>query len=325
MALVACTPSRQNGPWATYSIIRLALVRLQSQRCHSIEDAESCEIPAQLLEFQGGNMKKIIFTILISLFAETLFPMWTLAAPDQYLGDTVVYEATPVQPNVLIILDTSGSMNDLVLPGNPYNPATAYPVTNACEGGNKACQSNTVYRCLAFGLDCDNWVAHVTNASSVATSCPSSSANPYQSLTTTGQWNSGDRRLRTNGTCTSGTGIYAVGNWINWRSQLGGAPRPKIDVAKVVLTNLLNSTTGVRFGVMVFNHNQGGHLISDNGYTAEIKDMDALFSGPSTNRQALTAAVNGLDAENWTPLAETQFEAMRYFQGGQTAFNGTFI
>ena len=40
-----------------------------------------------------------------------------------------------------------------------------------------------------------------------------------------------------------------------------GADSKRIDVAKEVVNDLINMTTGVRFGVMRFNNNQGGRLI----------------------------------------------------------------
>ena len=51
-----------------------------------------------------------------------------------------------VQPNVMILLDSSGSMDDEV-PSNPYDPNTTYPVINKC--GNPAtspCDSVKVYK-----------------------------------------------------------------------------------------------------------------------------------------------------------------------------------
>jgi type IV pilus assembly protein PilY1 len=269
------------------------------------------------------KIKTWILTILVSVWAVTIFPQVLLATPDQYMGDTSIYSGntTNVEPNVLIILDNSGSMNDTVVNGDPYSPATIYSPFNACGGA--ACQTNAVYRCTSFGAQCNNWVLHVANVSSVTTSCGGS--NPRNSLLTTGQWNSNRRSLRTNGTCSSsGSGIYGLGNWINWATSVG-APRPKIDVAKEVVTSLVSSTSGVRFGLMIFNtNNQGGHIVSYNGYTADVKDMDAIFSGTTTNRQALMDAVGSIVASTNTPLGETLFEAMRYYSGQQAAFSGSF-
>jgi type IV pilus assembly protein PilY1 len=272
------------------------------------------------------KLRTVIRSVVMGAVATLFFMPRLAAAVDTYPGDTAIYETNnaEIEPNVLIILDTSQSMNDDVLPGDPYDPSMAYPVSNACES-NSACNSNTVYKCTAFGLECGNWVSHVDNVSTVSTSCPNSSANPYDSLTTTGQWNSSNRALRTTGACTNGTGIYALGNWINWRQQTG-PPQPKIDIAKEVVTNLISSTQGVRIGMMVFNNNQGGTFLTDgtSGYTTYVNDMDAFFSGSTTNRQALINTIPSITANSWTPLAESLFEAMRYYQGGQTAFNGSF-
>ncbi|MCI0528514.1 MAG: hypothetical protein L0Y56_13830, partial [Nitrospira sp.] len=133
------------------------------------------------------KIKTIILSIWVGVLTTTFFSPQMVAALDQYVGDTAIYSgnSADIQPNVLIILDNSGSMNDPTLPGDPYVAATSYPIANACEGGTAACATNAVYRCTAFGLECGNWVNHVANISSVATSCPSSSANPYNSLTTT--------------------------------------------------------------------------------------------------------------------------------------------
>ena len=49
-----------------------------------------------------------------------------LAAPDQYPGDSAIYGVqAPLQPNVLVIIDDSGSMGDSVLAAD-YNPAATY-------------------------------------------------------------------------------------------------------------------------------------------------------------------------------------------------------
>lgn len=274
-------------------------------------------------------MKKIFFIIMLlgwSVLYNTAYSAITdPSVLDQDKGDTVIYggaPATTIQPNVLIILDTSGSMNDETLPGSPYDPATTYASANAC--GGQPCVAATVYKCTAFGLECGNWTAHVANVSSVTTSCGGS--NPYNSLTTTGQWNSSSRRLTTAGGCANGNGIYATGNWVNWRQQVG-SPRPKIEIAREVVTNLVNSTFGVKFGLMVFDTtgSQGSEIrtatVSGSTYTATVKDMDAIFSGATTNRQALVTAVSGITASGWTPLAESLYEAKSYYKGEASAFN----
>jgi len=281
-------------------------------------------------------MKKIIAIFGISLVLTFLHSSDVLADPDQYVGDTSIYggNSAPLEPNLLIILDTSGSMNDEALPGNPYGGHSVdYSNINGC--GANPCVRDTVYKCTAWGLECGNWVAHIASSSpgvggvnNVNTSCPSG-VNPRNSLITTGMWNSGSKRLTTSGACSNGSGIYATGNWINWRGQQG-VLRPKIDIAKSVVTNLLDSTFGIKIGLMIFNNNQGSKIYSasvgGSTYVATVKHMDDIFSGTTTNRQALVTAVSNIDADSWTPLAESLFEAMRYYRGGPSAFaNSTGI
>lgn len=239
-------------------------------------------------------------------------------ALDQFPGDTVIYGASTesIQPNVLIILDNSGSMADTIVSGNPYNPSTVYPATNGCQG--QPCETNKVYKWRAIeGI----WVNYINDVSSV--SCTTA----HDSLVQTGTYQG---RLRTNGTCSQTSGSFALGNYINWLTASGGL-RPKIDVAKQVLTNLVNTTSGVRFGLMIFNQSNGGHIagVGDsygyNGYNAYIKDMDAMFSGSTTNRTALVNTINNVDPSTWTPLAETLYEAMTYYKGARTEFNGSYV
>ncbi|HET8761683.1 MAG TPA: vWA domain-containing protein, partial [Nitrospiria bacterium] len=266
-------------------------------------------------------MNTILRTLLLAAVA-LIAPALATAAPDFYVGDTAIYGGAPanVDPNVVILFDTSLSMNDATLPENPYDPGTTYAAASGC--GGQPCVTNTVYKCTAFGLECGNWTTNTVDVSTVTTSCPVGT-NPKNSLLTTGQWNSSRKKLQTSGACASGNGIYALGNWINWRSSLPpGAFSPKIDIAKQVVTDLLNSTTGIRFSLFDFNNNQGAKVLDgSNGYRATVKDMDALFDATTTNRDALVYAVNkDIVADSWTPLAESLYEVGRYYQGKVSAF-----
>ncbi|MDP2689610.1 MAG: PilC/PilY family type IV pilus protein, partial [Deltaproteobacteria bacterium] len=219
-------------------------------------------------------------------------------------------------PNVLVILDNSGSMSDEVVTGDPYNPATTYGETSACQG--QPCEANKVYRWRAVE---QVWQGFINDAGTIT--CTSAST----SLSTTGTYQG---KLKTNGTCTGFlTASFAMGNYINWLAQAGGT-RSKMEVAKEVLVDLLNSTYGVKFGLMVFNNVNGGRILGVgdsygwNGYDAYVQDMDTVFTGATTNREALVNSVNNIVPNTWTPLAETLYEAMRYFKGDQTYFNGSY-
>jgi type IV pilus assembly protein PilY1 len=252
---------------------------------------------------------------IIAVLGMMLLPCAALANPDEYVGDTAIYggETAEVKPNVLFILDTSGSMDNEVALGGSYEPDLASPYAGICN-------PETVYKCTEFGLKCENWVSVVEDVDNV--SCSFFGTNVQQILKTTGQWNSNWRKLNEDGSCSWGSGIYALGNHINWVEQTGGE-QPKIEVAKEVLSNLVASTEGVNFGLMVFRYEDGARFFTSSaGYSTQVKDMDEIFSGTTTNREALVSAISGITAGTWTPLAESLFEAMRYYQGGVSEITG---
>jgi len=258
--------------------------------------------------------------VLVLIISVALWSSISFASPDQYPGDTSIYggAVSATQPNVLIIIDTSGSMSDTV-PGSsePYNPATTYPSLNKCNYAS--CVANKVYNASDNSL-------FLNSVDSVTTSC--NSVNPQDLLKTTGQYSG--RRLNNDGTCaTKKTRTYILGNYINWLNGPGKTTyKQKIIIAKDVVKNIIQSTNSVKFGLMRYRtDNEGGQFISasvaGSNYLTTVKNMDDIFTGTTTNRDALSAAVDTMTANGNTPLAETLYEAMRYFSGGHTAFGNT--
>lgn len=263
-------------------------------------------------------MRHTIFTM--GMIASALsWSSLSFAAPDQYPGDTSIYggAVAAMQPNVLIIIDTSGSMSDTV-PGSsePYNPATTYPALNKCNGSS--CTAGKVYNASDNSLFLDN-------ANSVTTSC--NSVNPQDLLKTTGQYSG--RKLNNDGTCASRKSrSYVLGNYVNWLNGPGRTTyKEKMIIARDVVKEIVRSSNGVNFGLMRYNSSEGGRFVatsvSGSTYVSTVKNMDDIFTGTTTSRAALISSVDTLSASGWTPMGETLFEAMRYFSGGKTAFSNT--
>ncbi len=273
-----------------------------------------------------------------ALLLAVAYPRTGQAGPDLYAGDTTIYGGAPVvlEPNVLIIIDTSGSMNDPV-PGAAYDPATDYtPSTGAkyCKnssGANIVCATNDIYDSSRPPI----FFYH--DVSTVATLC-SNGDTPQSNLQTYGIY-TGNQLSNIDGTCISTrrgrrrSGTYQTGNYVNWLNTVGGSTA-KITIAQNVVKDLIASTHGVRFGLMQYHptgsgSNQGAEFIAQSylgsTYTTTIQDMDDPYTGSSTttNRYALMAAVTALTANGDTPLGESLFEAMRYFQGGAPGFGST--
>ena len=85
-------------------------------------------------------------------------------------------------------------------------------------------------------------------------------------------------------------------------------------------TRLLSKLSGVNVGLMRYSRNGGsGDLEARGGMVAyPVSPIEA-------NRQALIDAVNSWDADGFTPLSETLFEAYRYFTGGGVGFGNISV
>src|SRR5690606_8407879 len=90
-------------------------------------------------------------------------------------------------------------------------------------------------------------------------------------------------------------------NYLNWHF---GPPvsTSRLQVVKDVASGLANSINGINIGLMRYNVEHGGTLMHPVGDVAD-------------NRTELLAAINGMSISGHTPMAETLYEAARYFLG----------
>lgn len=85
----------------------------------------------------------------------------------------------------------------------------------------------------------------------------------------------------------------------------------RIDIMKEVMTNLVNSVTGVNIGLMRFSSNGDGGMVA-----TAIDDIGPVSAtGPGTQRHIFIDELNNMTASGNTPLSETFYEAVMYFQG----------
>jgi len=107
---------------------------------------------------------------------------------------------------------------------------------------------------------------------------------------------------------------YAVwdGNWLNWFQSDGTVATMRIDVVKDVATNLIDNIDGVNVGLMRFSRNAGS---TDDGgpVLQEMRDVEQI-------REQMIDTINALPANGWTPLSETLFEAGQYYAGRSVVF-----
>lgn len=95
-------------------------------------------------------------------------------------------------------------------------------------------------------------------------------------------------------------------NYLRWHHnpKIPTVSKSRIEIAQESVTNLINSSPNVDFGLQVFNYDEGGRIVF------------GITESNLTSRAAILNLVNNnLNAVNWTPLCETLYEASRYFAG----------
>jgi type IV pilus assembly protein PilY1 len=226
-----------------------------------------------------------IMKILLSIFL--LLGIYQINS--SFAHDTDLYMASGqgVAPNILIIFDNSGSMNDDVQTGF-YDPNVTYPGSSV--------PTQVYYKSGS------NWLFFANSISDVA--C----ASARTALTTQGNYIG-----NTNASCKGTSRTLRTGNYRNYIASGGDQYDTKLHIAKTVITGFLNSINGVRLGIMEFNttspYDKGGHLQSP------ITDLS------DAGKIQLTTDINNIVATTWTPLAKTLYEAGLYFKGGPGYFD----
>jgi type IV pilus assembly protein PilY1 len=231
---------------------------------------------------------KIIFIIFILLKFCLL--------QSSFADDTDLYMASGegVEPNILIMFDNSGSMNDEVQTrfysdGTTYDPLVV-PIANR----------DTVYRKQG-----NNFTFFAASIDAVACSFARTA------LRNTGHYSGG-----TTSTCGGTSRTLWTGNYRNYIASGGDQYETKLYIAKQVITDFLNAINGVRLGAMVFNAPAGGTNNSEGGHI-----QTTIKSLTDTGRAELISDINAIVATTWTPLAETLYESGLYFKGGASYFN----
>jgi len=213
-----------------------------------------------------------------------------------WADDTEIYGTvtnSSLEPNVMIIFDSSGSMDTADVPGESYDPMGVYAGSYT---------DDAVYVRKLSGWFNYTWQLFAASISDL--NCSSVSDLLMVQGYATGRINGSSR----NYTCSSSRRsrkTLRLGKYMNYIESGVGATRRRIDVAKDVVKDLLDRTTGVRFGAMRFNYDEGGEVIAECG----------------TDTATLKSRIDGISAQGWTPLAETLAEAGLYFAGMDSWFN----
>jgi len=280
--------------------------------------------------FQGNRSLRRIRATVAGLVA---FGLGLPTVGSAQEGDTVLF-STIVPPNVILVMDNSGSMHHIV-----WHPAFDPTATPACAYWD----NNTQYFVDEDAGD------------STASGATDTEFNPgFHSISSTGCTSTGreifvDPAVQANDEATRWDGRYL--NWYysaaatsyvsairatnngTYSSCIGGGSfnlyrRSRATAAKEILRQVIcevNAAGTVRFGIAQFR--QGS---DPNGGYVVVPANDYLATGGSPNVYTLNGvsqshgahlddAIDDLTGEAWTPLGETLFQVYTYFMSRTAA------
>ncbi|WP_407312395.1 pilus assembly protein [Pseudomonas sp. nanlin1] len=238
-------------------------------------------------------------------------------------AETPLVSAGAVTPNVMLMVDNSGSMNNLIRAAD-FDQSVARRDVYICDGSSSCSQST------ADIIKSDN--ENVFYSSFRRGTC----SFGYSGFTRGGStvWclklpdpvGGGDTRYSARyiaylidrlpiGTLTK--------NYTD-----GSIPNDyRINVARDAATALVTANRNLRMGLATFNPpvsgnpGPGGNIARS--VTALSANATTTAAQANTNYNALINAINGLSAIANTPLAETYYEVTRYFRGMAPYYNST--
>lgn len=246
--------------------------------------------------------------LLTAFVAAPLYAFTPVQAP--------ILSAAAVTPNVMILLDNSGSMDSIIWhPG--YVDATTYPSVDRCTSYSRF-------------LGCTGWGAVAADD----TYYPVINSNNTQQ----GNCSAGYRLFRYGGSqrCmfmpdpVGGGSTRYKGNYIRYLvvNNVAAASIPtdyRMDVARQVTTSIVTNNRGLRYGLITFNpptsqdSGPGGSLrreVLDFSRSVNTSGVELVSQAQADNNfNSFNATVAGVAATSNTPLAETYYEVTRYFRG----------
>lgn len=302
------------------------------------------------------RLKRPLTTLALATLTALAAPGPLLADDTElFVGDAV--SAPAARPNIMFILDTSGSMDANVTTQVPYDSGTVY--SGSCRSDrlywstdNRPPSCSTDQYIAATSFTCDAAQAALASSGLAPVSKAArwrirSSGNRWDQLSSSdhtssveceadagvhGQTAASSKKWAadgSNGPWTSNSAskinwsrgqayTFYSGNYLNWRTS-SVITRTRLEIMQEVATDVLNSLgNNVNVGLMRYSNDNGsGDAAAEGGMV--INQIEPIEDA----RADMIAAINSWSAAGWTPLSETLYEATQYFRGSTVRFGLT--
>jgi type IV pilus assembly protein PilY1 len=259
------------------------------------------------------------------------------------------------RPNILFVVDTSGSM---AAETTSYDPTRTY--TGPCPADRVYWRTENTWEPPSCASN--QWIAAAQNT------CNASAAN----LTNVGAWRGRSQQfnpatnqwgnLRAGASadpmeCSADSGIHgpftgspnrwarnnatrwtnAAGGSINWAGRPSytyysvnymnwwygteeGSRATRWEVVRDVAKNLIDELEGVNLGLMRYSNNQGTF---NDAYAEGGMVMHPVIELTAANKTTLKNLLDAWGPDGYTPLSETLYEATQYFRGAPVDYGNT--
>ena len=262
----------------------------------------------------------------------TLYHSSNTLADELLLPTEPLITAASVQPNMMLLLDSSGSMGNIVVPDD-YDPDVDY---YDCDSPLDNDDTISIQISSNGDVTFDNGK---TFGNSTSTSSNNGRGRGNSSSTSEGCFDDDllyEAQLNANGSSGSnnipGTsyngGIYYgsasyTGNFLNWYFSDSGSnfgadaerkpdTETRMEVAKSVATDLIESLEDIRVGIAKFNESIGANII------ANIEEISSAESN-------LIEQIDAIEFGGATPLGEALSQLGYYFTLGYSATKDLLI
>ncbi|CAN1604622.1 pilus assembly protein [Pseudomonas mediterranea] len=260
-----------------------------------------------------STWKQVLWGALLGLY---------LAAPAYAFtpSDSPLLSAAAVTPNVMLLIDDSGSMNNIIW-ASGFDPTVNRPAISMCISDTK-CNSgesllmtdgNIFLSDLRRGNCTNGWYGFYRgNLGRVCLRLPDPVGNKS-----------------TRYTANYLSYLLTLANGSDRDFTTGSIPNDyRINVARDVSNDLVASNRALRIGLATFNPPNSSNSGPGGFIARSVSDLSPV-SGSVTQTQAnanytaLINSINGLGAIANTPLAESYYEVTRYFRGMAPYYNST--
>ena len=223
-----------------------------------------------------------------------------------------------VTPNVMLLVDNSGSMNSIIW-ASGFDPNGTYPAVYTCNAANLAGNCTSTYQQVVG--DTNIQLSELSNCSSdsfaFATGPASSTPQPkYFCLTLPDPVGNEGTRYS-----TAYLGyLIQLANYTSKDFTTGTIPTDyRINVARTVANALITANRSLRMGLATFYAATNSYAARGGYISQPVVDLQATnqttAAAANANFTQLKNAVSALSAVANTPLAETYYEMTRYFRG----------